>query len=51
MEERRAVAGRVRLIEGHGTSTRVGDVAEVTSLSEAFAGARLDARDRSRSAR
>ncbi|MGA9858419.1 MAG: beta-ketoacyl synthase N-terminal-like domain-containing protein, partial [Solirubrobacteraceae bacterium] len=29
------------LIEGHGTSTRVGDLAELTSLSEAFAGARL----------
>ncbi len=31
------------LIEGHGTSTRVGDVVEVESLSEAFAGARLPA--------
>ncbi len=30
------------LIEGHGTSTRVGDVAEVTSLMEAFSGANLD---------
>src|ERR1019366_4326279 len=29
------------LIEGHGTSTRVGDVAEVTSLMEAFSGAYL----------
>jgi acyl transferase domain-containing protein/NADP-dependent 3-hydroxy acid dehydrogenase YdfG/acyl carrier protein len=29
------------LIEGHGTSTRVGDVAEVTSLMEAFSGAHL----------
>ena len=29
------------LIEGHGTSTRVGDVVEVTSLGEAFAGAGL----------
>jgi acyl transferase domain-containing protein len=30
---------RCSLVEGHGTSTRVGDVAEVTSLREAFAGA------------
>ncbi len=29
------------LVEGHGTSTRVGDVVEVGSLAEAFAGARL----------
>ncbi|MFN8038356.1 MAG: SDR family NAD(P)-dependent oxidoreductase [Acidimicrobiales bacterium] len=29
------------LVEGHGTSTRVGDVVEVTSLGEAFAGADL----------
>ncbi|HEY1277842.1 MAG TPA: SDR family NAD(P)-dependent oxidoreductase [Thermoleophilaceae bacterium] len=29
------------LVEGHGTSTRVGDVVEVTSLGEAFAGAGL----------
>ena len=29
------------LVEGHGTSTRVGDVVEVTSLAEAFAGADL----------
>ncbi|MGZ4187422.1 MAG: SDR family NAD(P)-dependent oxidoreductase, partial [Solirubrobacteraceae bacterium] len=29
------------LIEGHGTSTRVGDVTEVTSLAEAFAAAQL----------
>ena len=27
------------MIEGHGTSTRVGDVVEVESLAEAFAGA------------
>jgi acyl transferase domain-containing protein/acyl carrier protein len=32
---------RCSLIEGHGTSTRVGDVVEVTSLGEAFAGADL----------
>ncbi len=30
------------LVEGHGTSTRVGDVVEVGSLAEAFAGAQLD---------
>ncbi len=29
------------LIEGHGTSTRVGDLTEVTSLGEAFTNARL----------
>ena len=29
------------LIEGHGTSTRVGDVVEVTALGEAFSGAGL----------
>ena len=29
------------MVEGHGTSTRVGDVVEVTSLAEAFAGADL----------
>ncbi|MGZ8650507.1 MAG: acyltransferase domain-containing protein, partial [Solirubrobacteraceae bacterium] len=29
------------LVEGHGTSTRVGDVVEVGSLGEAFAGAHL----------
>ncbi|MGO9884264.1 MAG: type I polyketide synthase, partial [Solirubrobacteraceae bacterium] len=29
------------LIEGHGTSTRVGDVAELASLTEAFSGAHL----------
>ena len=29
------------LVEGHGTSTRVGDVVEVTSLTEAFDGAHL----------
>ncbi|HET8757595.1 MAG TPA: SDR family NAD(P)-dependent oxidoreductase [Solirubrobacteraceae bacterium] len=29
------------LVEGHGTSTRVGDVVEVSSLAEAFAGAGL----------
>ena len=29
------------LVEGHGTSTRVGDVVELSSLSEAFAGAGL----------
>ncbi len=29
------------LIEGHGTSTRVGDVVEVTSMNEVFAGAAL----------
>ncbi|HEX6229288.1 MAG TPA: type I polyketide synthase, partial [Solirubrobacterales bacterium] len=29
------------MVEGHGTSTRVGDVVEVTSLAEAFAGAEL----------
>ncbi len=29
------------LVEGHGTSTRVGDVVELTSLMEAFAGADL----------
>ena len=29
------------LVEGHGTSTRVGDVVEVNSLGEAFAGADL----------
>ncbi len=29
------------LVEGHGTSTRVGDVVEVTSIGEAFAGAGL----------
>ncbi|HEY5189579.1 MAG TPA: polyketide synthase, partial [Solirubrobacteraceae bacterium] len=29
------------LVEGHGTSTRVGDVAEVTSLMEAFSDAQL----------
>ena len=32
---------RCSLVEGHGTSTPVGDVAEVTSLGEAFAGAGL----------
>ena len=32
---------RCSLVEGHGTSTSVGDVAEVTSLGEAFAGAGL----------
>jgi acyl transferase domain-containing protein/acyl carrier protein len=32
---------RCSLIEGHGTSTRVGDVVEVSSLGEAFAGANL----------
>jgi acyl transferase domain-containing protein len=30
---------RCSMVEGHGTSTRVGDVVEVTSLGEAFAGA------------
>ncbi len=30
------------LIEGHGTSTRVGDLTEVTSLGEAFSDARLE---------
>ncbi len=30
------------LVEGHGTSTRVGDVVEVGSLIDAFAGAKLD---------
>ncbi|MGZ8635151.1 MAG: acyltransferase domain-containing protein, partial [Solirubrobacteraceae bacterium] len=30
------------LMEGHGTSTRVGDVVEVSSLMEAFSGAGLD---------
>ena len=29
------------MIEGHGTSTRVGDVAELASLTEAFSGAHL----------
>ncbi len=29
------------MVEGHGTSTRVGDVVEVTSLGEAFASAKL----------
>ena len=38
------------LVEGHGTSTRVGDVVEVGSLIEAFAGAQLR-RARLRSAR
>ncbi len=33
---------RCSLIEGHGTSTRVGDLTEVTSLGEAFADARLE---------
>jgi acyl transferase domain-containing protein len=32
---------RCSLVEGHGTSTPVGDVAELTSLGEAFAGAGL----------
>jgi acyl transferase domain-containing protein len=34
---------RCSLVEGHGTSTRVGDVAEVTSLGEAFVGAGVPA--------
>ena len=39
LAERRAVArDRARCIEGHGTSTRVGDVVEVESLAEVFAG-------------
>ena len=50
--ERRAVARRrSRCIEGHGTSTAVGDVVEVESLAEVFGGVRPAARARSRSAR
>ena len=39
------------LVEGHGTSTRVGDVVEAQRLSEAFARAQSRRPDRSRSAR
>ena len=39
------------LIEGHGTSTAVGDFVELSSLGDAFAGAGPGARRRSRSAR
>ena len=41
----------VGLIEGHGTSTRVGDVAEVESLAAVFADSGLPPAQRSRSAR